>query len=206
MKSLFSYKTAFKSSQMAMTAVCIACVFFSLVVYLKSEARVSDLRHKIYVMDKDAKITTAIENNIISGRKSEYKDHVRKFYTLWYALDENNFDENLKKAMYLMRKEQWELLKGKYIDQEVKKQLTVQNIQLFVEIKKIAINTETSPVCGTIEGIQIKKKLSGTGARNMICKFTLSDVSRIDENSHGVSIDTWEVVDNSPIKDYQSNQ
>ena len=71
--------------------------------------------------------------------------------------------------------------------------LIQKNIRYGVIIKDIHINMQTVPISGDILFTQTGYRARGSVARDISVNFTLYDVSRSRENSHGVKIEIWEV-------------
>ena len=71
--------------------------------------------------------------------------------------------------------------------------LIQKNIRYGVIIKDIHINMQTVPISGDILFTQTGYRARGSVARDISVNFTLYDVSRSRENSHGVKIESWDV-------------
>lgn len=71
--------------------------------------------------------------------------------------------------------------------------LIQKNLRYGIIIKDLHIDMQTIPVSGEILFTQTGYRAKGSIARDISAKFTLYDVSRSAENSHGVKIDSWEV-------------
>ena len=200
MKSLFDYKSAYKTSMAFFALVvcfCIAAVIL-MAVYMHGELEKQNVM--IYVMDKTGAITTADKSELdVSGRLYEYEDHVKTFYRKWYAFDESSFETNIESALYMIG-EIGKRMYQKYMEDNILRTLKQMNMAVTVEIKEVYVDMNTMPRTGYITGIQTIKRLKGSVSRNMNCTFELWDVSRSRNNPHGVKIEKWEVINNSVIE------
>ena len=199
MKSLFDYKSAFKTSMMFFALVCCFCVaaVIAMAVYMHREFEKQYAT--IYVMDKSGAIATADKNELdVSGRLFEYEDHVKTFYRKWYAFDESSFESNIESALYLIG-DVGKIMYQKYMEDNILRTLKQMNMSVTIEITEVNVNMNTMPRTGYITGIQTIKRSRGSVSRNMNCSFELYDVSRSRKNPHGVKIEKWEVTNNSVI-------
>lgn len=197
MKSLFDYKSAFRTSMLFFALVCCFCVVavIATAVYMHRESEKQYAM--IYVMDKSGAISTADRTELdVSGRLFEYEDHVKNFYRKWYAFDESSFQYNIESALYLIG-DVGKQMYQKYVEDNILRTLKQMNMSVTVEIKEVYVDMNTMPRTGYITGIQTIKRTRGSVSRNMNCTFELWDVSRSRENAHGVKIEKWEVVNNS---------
>jgi len=195
--SLMSYKTAGELSKtITITAIVVSAA--ALVAgYFVMTKEVNLQKNKVIVIDTKGQVYGSQMTNAKDMRIFEYKDQIRKFYSLWYAFDENSYKSNIEKGLLLVGECGKELL-NKYADQDVERKLFEKNLKLEVTIKDIQIDMDTNPVSGKIWGIQTTRRNKGSASRNMNCSFIIYDVDRSDENSHGCKIDNW-VVDNVDI-------
>lgn len=200
MKSLFDYKSAFKTSMLFFVLVCCFCVFavILMAVYMYKELEKQSMM--IYVMDKSGAISTADRNELdVTGRLYEYEDHVKTFYRKWYAFDESSFDPNIESALYMIG-DIGKKMYQKYMEDNVLRTLKQMNMSVTIEIKDVQVDMNTMPRTGYITGIQTIKRTRGSVSRNMNCTFELWDVSRSRNNPHGVKIEKWDVINNSVIE------
>ena len=71
--------------------------------------------------------------------------------------------------------------------------LIQKNIIYSVTIKEIRVDMKTVPVSGEIQFTQKGYRARDSVSREVLAKFTVYDVSRSRENSHGVKIEGWDV-------------
>ena len=125
-------------------------------------------------------------------RAYEYEDHVKRFVQLWYSFDENNYERHLNEALNLIGNKGKELL-NEYNDVNMLNTLIQKNIRYEVSINDISIDMATLPVSGEITFTQTGLRSRGGLSREIKARFTLYDVSRSRDNSHGAKIEKWDV-------------
>jgi len=200
MKSLFDYKSAYKTSMMFFAFVVFICVVAVILMAVYMFQELDKQTAMIYVMDKTGAISTADKYELdVSGRLFEYEDHVRTFYRKWYAFDESSFEPNIESALYLIG-EVGKKMYQKYAEDNILRTLRQMNMTVQVEINEVYVDMNTIPRTGYITGIQTIKRTRGSVSRNMNCSFELWDVSRSRNNPHGVKIEKWTVTNNSVIE------
>ena len=203
MKSLFDYKSAYKTSMSFFAVAVCACVIAVVFMAVYMNREMEKQRSIIYVMDKTGAIVPADKSMLdASGRLFEYEDHVKTFYRKWYAFDESSFEQNTESALYLIGDVGKEMYK-KYMEDNILRTLRQMNMSVFVEITEIHVDMNAMPHTGYIYGIQTIKRLKGTVSRNMNCTFELWDVGRSRNNPHGVKIEKWEVINNAVVDGHE---
>jgi|ERR1035437_1586378 hypothetical protein len=203
LESLMSYKTVGELSKtITITAIVVsAAAIVAAFIVMTREIKLQ--QKKVIVIDTKGQVYGSELANAKEMRVFEYKDQVMKFYSLWYAFDENSYKTNIEKGLLLVGECGKELL-NKYVDQDVEHRLFTDNLKLSVTIKDIKIDMNTNPVSGKIWGIQTVLRNGGALSRNINCEFTIYDVDRSDVNSHGCKIDNWKLVNGEVINDSNS--
>lgn len=191
--------TQFKTVDKAFKATvisCLCCCLISGISFVISIIYIYQKAEKAYehalVIDKSGKVyetTPALSSDM---RIFEYEDHVKHFVQLWYSFDENSYEKNLNEALNLIGNKGKELL-NEYKDVNMLNTLIQKNIRYEISIQDIHIDMSTLPVSGEIIFTQTGLRSRGGLSREIHAKFTLYDVSRSRENSHGAKIDKWEV-------------
>lgn len=178
--------------------LCISIAFISATISISK--KIEQVSKKMLVIDTRGQIYNTDIVNSSTTRIFEYKNHVKMFYTYWYSFDENNYKEHIEAGLQLIGDRGKELF-NEYKDQQVEKILSEKNLHYDVKITNIAIDMNTIPVSGHIEGIQTGKRARGSISRKLSAKFTLDDVSRSEENMHGCKIITWDIYESSILND-----
>lgn len=147
---------------------------------------------KALVLDTSGQVYDVAAIESAAMRKYEYENHIKTFVSLWYSFDESTYEDNVTLALNLIGNRGKELY-NEYNDINMLNSLIQKNIRYGVIIKDIHINMQTVPISGDILFTQTGYRARGSVARDISVNFTLYDVSRSRENSHGVKIESWEV-------------
>jgi len=199
LKTLTTYTSANNSLKIIAIASIVALIFVTTILFIFSWTQLEKSKNVIYVIDQKGSVTEAVATELnMEIRQYEYEDHVKDFYTLWYAFDQNSFKRNIDKALLLIGESGKELY-NEYKAQDIESMLRSKNIQTKVRITEIKIDITQRPVRGYIKGVQTISRLNGEVARNMNCTFSIYDINRSRDNSHGCLIEDWKVVDNTQI-------
>lgn len=173
----------------------------NVVMYVKMMEKEDELTRKIWIMDKTGAVNLANKTpQTMQTRIYEYEHHIKWFYRLAYAFDENNFKDNMERLMWLADDCGRELV-NQYFQQDLYNELVSKNIMTYVVIERVEINREEFPISGTIYGIQISERDEYVKRRRMDVQFTIKDSNRSRKNPHGAKITKWEVVNNEIIKE-----
>lgn len=201
LKSLTSYKSAFALIRFILLVVIVSAFSAVVAVYYMFEKKVEELSSNIYIIDEKGNTMSASQSEqTLQTRIFEYEDHIKDFYSLWYSFDEGSYKRNIEAALYLAGETGKELL-NVYEEEDVFNKVKEKNLKLFVNIESVVINVNTIPISGTIKGTQTIKRLQGELTRHLDCTFTLHDVDRSKNNSHGVKIENWKIINNNKIED-----
>lgn len=192
---LTKFKTvdqAFKATVIIAISCCaIMGIAFAICFFYLSN-KIDAAYTKALVLDTSGKVydVSAIESATM--RKYEYEDHIKTFVNLWYSFDESTYEGNVTMGLNLIGNRGKELY-NEYNDINMLNSLIQKNIRYGVIIKDIHIDMQSVPVSGDVLFTQTGYRARGSVARDISVDFTLYDVSRSRENSHGVKIDSWEV-------------
>jgi hypothetical protein len=187
------------------TLIVIVAVVSTAGVSIYMLQKVNGLVDMVYVMDINSSISAASRRSseTVEGRMFEYEDHVRTFYTLWYSFDENTFETNIERALYLIGNQGKDMLTT-YTNSDIHASMQQKNIFYEVKIIDVKINMETKPRTGYIEGIQTVKGIKGQASRTIDCTFSLHDQTRSRQNPHGIRIEEWKVISSVKIEDEEN--
>ena len=192
---LMKFKTvdqAFKTTVMVAVICCLimGVSFSAAAIYLSN--KIDNVLEKALVLDASGQVYNATSIEVDAMRKFEYEDHIKKFVSLWYSFDESTYERNIEEALHLIGN-QGKMLFNEYNDVNMLNSLIQKNLRYGIIIKDLRVDMQTIPVSGEVLFTQTGYRARGSNARDVSVKFTLYDVSRSAENSHGVKIDNWEV-------------
>lgn len=197
---LTKFKTVDQAIKVTMI-VAISCsgvlaVAFT-IAFICMYNKIDEAYTKALVLDTSGKVYEPTPVLASDMRKYEYEDHIKNFVAKWYAFDEGTYESNIKSALHLIGNRGKELLND-YNDINMLNSLIQKNIIYKVAIKDLYVDMKTVPVSGEITFTQTGYRARGSVSRDVLVKFTLYDVSRSRENSHGVKIEMWEVSYDAP--------
>lgn len=152
---------------------------------------------KALVLDTSGQVYNVSSVPTSAMRKYEYENHVKTFVQRWYAFDEYTYEDNLNAGLHLIGNRGKTLL-NEYKDINMLNSLIQKNIRYGVIIKDCKVNMNTLPITGEIVFTQTGFRARGSVARDITAIFSVYDVSRSSENSHGVKIDEWIVTYSEP--------
>lgn len=197
---LTKFKTvdqAFKTNVLVSVLCCLIMgITFSICLFHLSN-KIDNVSTKALVLDTSGQVYDVTAVNAAAMRQFEYENHIRTFVSLWYSFDESTYESNITTALNLIGNRGKSLL-NEYNDINMQNSLIQKNIRYGIIINDISINMQTIPISGEILFVQTGYRARGSIARDISVKFTLYDVSRSRENSHGVKIGDWEVKYSEP--------
>lgn len=171
--------------------VSVIAIAFAISFFFVSK-EINSMQSTVLVLDKSGAASQATAVDASYMRVYEYENHVKTFIQLWYAFDENNYEQNIKTGLEMTGNCGKDLL-NQYNDLGMLNILRQKNIRYNVSIKDINVDMNTLPISGVVHATQTAIRAKGQLSRDMTINFTLSDVSRSRENVHGCKIDTWNV-------------
>lgn len=197
---LTKFKTvdqAFKTNVLVSVLCCLIMGISFIICFFYLSNKIEKTLAKALVLDTSGQVYSATAVDAAAMRRFEYENHVRTFVSLWYSFDESTYESNVTAALNLIGN-QGKALLNEYNDINMLNSLIQKNIRYGIIIKDISIDMQTIPVSGEILFVQTGYRARGSIARDICVNFTLYDVSRSRENSHGVKIGDWEVKYSEP--------
>lgn len=132
-------------------------------------------------------------------RKVEVKAHLEKFMKLMFSFDQGNFESNIDKALYLIGDDGKLIYKG-YLDNNMSGTLIKNNAVIGIEIDSIRINPEMSePYEAAIYARQTVSTSLGYAEQFRHAFVELRNVSRTEENVHGLMITSFNTINADPV-------
>ena len=161
-------------------------------------------RKKIYVLDQGKSLILALQNDVIASRAIEVKDHVTRFHELFFNLapSSENITYNISRALKLSDKSAYDyycaLAETGYYNQIIQSSIS-QNIQ----IDSIKIDINVIPYQATTYAKQYTLRSTSITESSLVTTCELIDVSRSDDNPHGLLIEKFRVIENRQINTKQ---
>ncbi|MFN4083978.1 MAG: hypothetical protein ACK4K9_10125 [Bacteroidia bacterium] len=202
LKGLEGYKNAFQLLRITIVTLIAGMILLTVFGIVFVNKNLKEATRNIWVMAADGSVIRAEAKDAtnLESRVYEYRNHVKMFYSYWYAFDQNNFKENIEKGLYLVGdcgKSLWK----KYQEESLERKVMENNLIVKVDIKEVKIDINSIPVKGVVYAIQKVKRPSGEIARHLDAVFDLYDVSRSDVNPHGVLIENFEIINSEVINE-----
>ncbi|RDV11890.1 conjugative transposon protein TraK [Pontibacter diazotrophicus] len=158
---------------------------------------VNEQRKNIYVLDHNVPVLVR-QTEHGTNREVEYESHVNMFHLLFFTLppDDEYIKNNLNKAMYLVDDTglaQYNNLreKGYY------NSILASSALLTIQTDSITVDENGH---FTYYAKQRIERPTSIATRALITEGDLQDVSRTDNNPHGLIIKNWKTVLNKDLK------
>jgi len=200
LRGLMSYKTGFQLTKFVTISVIVISMMTVVVVFFIMNKKIMEVRDSVVVLDRSGAVIGTERLAASETRVFEYENHVRTFYSLWYAFDDGTFNSNIERALHLVGESGRDLL-DVYVRQDVERNILERSLIFSVTIKDIRIDMSTNPVTGYIAGEQEIRRNRGSIKRNLVCSFILYDVDRTRENPHGCKVDNWRIINDQIINE-----
>lgn len=186
-------------------SVSIATVVFACVIvicgFLFSYRLIQDSRKSIYILDNGVPILVQQTDELLN-RPVEYRSQIELFHRLFFTLppDDQYIKENVEKSLYLIddsgKKEYANLRENGFYNQIVSSNSTVT-------LKTDSIKLDTQNKSFRYYGIQIINRKTAIITRKLITEGSFDNTTRTLNNSHGVLLKNWRILDNTQISNQE---
>jgi conjugative transposon TraK protein len=181
--------------------ISLASILFAVIIvivgFVFAYKLIEDSRKSLYVIDNGVPILVKQTDELLN-RPVEYKSQVELFHRLFFTLapDDRYIKENVEKSLYLIddsgKKEYTNLREKGFYNQIISGNslVTVRNdsIKLDLPNKKFIYY-----------GTQMINRKNSLIIRKLITEGYFEDMIRSPNNSHGVLLRNWRILDNSEI-------
>jgi len=174
---------------------------FSGFVWISSERKIEENRSRIYVLENGKSLLLASRTGASENRPAEMRDHLSCFLTLAFTLspDATYMNRNIDQALFLgdgsVSRFFDHLKEQKYYDE-----IIASSVSAHYRLDSIALDYAHYPYSATMYGRQEIIKSATLSIRELVCSCTLRNVPRSDNNSHGLLIENFKVLDNKEIQ------
>jgi len=182
--------------------VSITSIVFSTIIvivgFLFAYSLVQDSRKNIYVIDGNVPVL-ATQTDLLLNRPVEYRSQIELFHRLFFTLAPDNkyIKENVEKSLYLIddsgKKEYGNLKEKGFYNQLI-------SSSSMVTVRTDSIKLDLERMGFIYYGKQIINRKSALIVRKLITEGSYQDIIRSQENSHGVLLKNWRILDNSELK------
>jgi conjugative transposon TraK protein len=200
-KSLKNIETSFR--QIRFFGIVFVCLCAGIVIYsLFSAYSFAELqRQKIYVLDGGKSLMLALSQDLSQNRPVEAREHIKRFHELFFTLspDKNAIESNIKRALFLVDKSAF----GYYRDLTEKgyyNRIISGNINQNLQIDSVACNFDTYPYKAVTYARQLIIRESNITERSLVTRCNLINSVRSDNNPHGFTMESFEIVENRDLR------
>lgn len=161
-------------------------------------------REKIYVLDQGKSLILALQEDVIASRDIEVKDHVARFHELFFniAPSAQNITYNINRALRLSDKSAYDyycnMAESGYYNQIIQGSIS-QNIH----IDSLAVDISNTPYTVTTYAKMYTLRSTSITESTLVTSCELIDVSRSDDNPHGLLIEKFRVIENRQLSTKQ---
>lgn len=158
---------------------------------------VEDSRKSIYILDNGVPILVKQTDELLN-RPVEYKSQIDLFHRLFFTLppDDEYIKENVEKSLYLIddsgKKEYINLKENGFYNQVV-------SSNSVVTVKADSIKVDIPNKKFVYFGTQMINRKTALIKRRLITEGKFEDIIRTPNNSHGVMLKYWKILDNTEI-------
>lgn len=191
--------TTFRQMRLFSLVFLFACMLVTIISLLKSYQLASASQKQIYIL-ANGKALEAFAADRKDNIPVEARDHVKMFHFYFFTMDPDDqvIHRHISKALYLAdgsAKQQYDNLKenGFYTN------LVSGNISQELEADSILINTNVYPYYFRYTGTQRIIRPASIVTRSLVTEGYLRNVSRSDNNSHGLLIERWRTLENKDL-------
>lgn len=175
--------------------VCVVTVVYSWVAVQSVMEKASNQAFVVTDVGTFAARGTANEPG---SRRIEVVNHVKLFLSLMYAFDEGNFEQHTRDAAELIGQDGKFILNG-YNQSGVLEDLIKTSGSVTVQVDSVKTDMSRHPYRARAYARQTVRTPAGDQSYNLVCQMELYDVSRWEKNIHGLRIENFNILDNSPI-------
>lgn len=180
----------------------ILCLVLSVIIVISgfffSYSLISDARKNIYILDNGVPVLVK-QTDYTMNRELEYKSQVDLFHSMFFTIapDDDYIKNQTKKALYLIddsgQKEYMSLRESGFYNQIIS-----SNSIVTVVKDSIVLNYENKNF--VFYGKEYINRKTQMIERILITQGRYHDIPRTDNNTHGVLLTDWRILDNSDIK------
>ncbi|GEJ47656.1 conjugative transposon protein TraK [Chryseobacterium sp. ON_d1] len=178
-------------------------VFIIIAGFFFSYRIIQDSRRSIYILDNGVPVL-AKQTDVLLNRPVEYKAQIELFHRLFFTLapDDAYIKENIQKSLYLIddsgKKEYTNLReKGFY------NQIVASSSMVSIHADSITLNMDGNKF--QFFGKQMITRKSSVLTRKLITEGFFEDIIRSTNNSHGVLLKNWRIIDNEELSNQTKN-
>ena len=192
--------TAFRYIRGFSLFLIVGCVGIAAYAVYATQRTVEAMLQKIYIL-ANGKILEAFASERKENVPVEAKDHVRTFHFYFFTLDPDDkvIHANISRALYLAdgsAKQQYDNLK----ENSYYSNLISGNISQEISFDSVSVDVQRYPYYFKCFAKQKIIRPTTIITRNLLTEGYLRNVERSDNNSHGLLIEKWKILDNTDLR------
>jgi len=192
--------TAFRHVKVFTIVVVAACCLISIAALYKSFSLVTGMQQKIYIL-ANGKALEAYAAERHDNIPVEARDHVKSFHKLFFTLDPDDkvIKDNVGKALYLAdnsaKSVYDDLMENGYYAGVIS-----GNISQTITVDSVKVDINPYPYRFRCYATMRIIRPTSVLIRSLVTEGSLRNVTRSDNNPHGLLIERWTTVENRDIK------
>ena len=199
-KSLKNIETSFRQIRLfgiVFVAMCAVVVSVALVCVFNFAER---QREKIYVLDNGKSLMLALSQDMEQNRPAEAREHVRRFYELFFTLspDKSAIEHNINRALILSDKSAYNYYTD-FSEKGYYNRIIAGNINQVLQVDSVVCDFNNYPYIAKTYARQMIIRESNVTQRTLVTQCRLSNASRSDDNPNGFIIEGFTILENRDI-------
>lgn len=198
-KKMQNIDTAFKYIRSVSLIVITGSIALSGFIIYQSYGLASHTQNKVYLL-ASGKVLEAYASERKDNIAVEARDHVKTFVSYFFTLspDDKAIEENITKALYLAdgsAKAQYDNL----VESNYYSSIISGNVNQTVKIDSVQLDINQYPYQFKCYAVQVLTRPTSIVTRNLISQGYLRNVERSENNSHGLLIERWNIIENRDL-------
>jgi len=191
--------TAFKQTRSFFILLSAGTLLLCCYTIYKSFKMVSSVQGKIYVLAGGKAMEASAEARV-DNIPVEAKDHIGTFHQYFFTLspDDKQILSTVTRAMYLgdasVKRVYDNLKEGNYYSS-----IVAGNVSQSVSVDSISLNMDQYPYYFRFYGKEQLTRATTIVTRSLVTEGYLRSVPRSENNSHGLLIERWQIVENKDL-------
>lgn len=191
--------TAFRQvKQFALLTVLASMILCGYTMY-RADLRIAKAENSVLIL-LNGKVVEAIASNRQDNVQVEAKDHVSTFHELFFTLspDDKQITATINRALYLAdrsAKDQYDNLK----ENNYFAAIISGNVTQRISVDSVAIDFDRYPYYFRCSATQHITRMTADVERSLVTEGYLRNVPRSENNSHGLLIEKWRIVENRDL-------
>jgi conjugative transposon TraK protein len=198
-KKMQNIDSTFRYIRMTSLAVISGSILLCLFTVYRSYDLVKSKNEKVYVLI-NGKALEAYASERKENLPVEARDQVKTFHYLFFNLppDDKGIEATISKALYLAdesaKKQYDDLREGNYYANIIS-----SNVNQTINVDSVVLDMNSSPIAFRCYGVQTLTRPTSILTRSLVTSGQLREVSRSENNSHGLLIERWSIVENKDL-------